>query len=116
VSGTNERKFAITPDGGVVHSQPDIGDQPEVRLRHWRVFEFPDGRRFVGDDGYSGRLSTVIETWRPEEALAITASGRRYYLVGPSGYFRDALWLLERWVRFNGVECPIDVTSEYHRG
>lgn len=77
--------WAVTPDGGIIHGQPSIEAQPDAHLRRWRVFEFEDGRCLFGDDGYSGRMSTVIQEWDSDISVAVMALGRRHSLDGVCG-------------------------------
>jgi hypothetical protein len=82
-----------------IWSVPSVEDEPVVRLTSWRVFELEGLRHLVGYHaaGYEGRVSTRIIEIQPGLRF-ITASGRVYLLEGPSGFDRDASYVLDRWL------------------
>ncbi len=93
-----------------------VTDQPVVRLTHWSVSEIDGGSRHVM--GWNvmdeeGRVSTAIERIDAETATLMTRSGRRYELVGPSGWHVDASWVWSRWCQARGVTRVTDVSAEY---
>lgn len=93
------------------------GDGPEtVRLARWSIREFESGaRHFVGHsmEGGDGRVSTAIVELDPVTRVALTASGRRYELIGGPGRCPDAEYVWNRVADAIGRgESWRDVTDE----
>jgi hypothetical protein len=97
------------------------GQGPEtVTLECWSIRQFEDGaRHFVGysRDSFDGRVSTQIVEFDIDGRTARTASGRRYVLMGPSGYNADAEYV---WNQVAGAlgrgQAWEDVTEELAPG
>jgi hypothetical protein len=99
---------------------PDDGPDT-VRLFAWSIRELPDGeRRFCGNSGYEGRVSTPILEFDPVTRTGITTSGRHYVLVGRCGWDRDgdyvwgramAAWRIESW-----RDVTLDLVPDARKG
>ena len=101
--------------------------EPAIRLTHWQVFSIPsldgEGRshHFNGRadrSGDPGRVSSRIVDFDPETMTGTTRSGRKYRLVGSSGFSGDPAYVWDRWASFNKVDPKkvINVTNEYEGG
>lgn len=92
-----------------------IVQEPETRLRSWRVIELLDGsRHLVGyaTDAREGRTSSAIREFDVGLLRAVTASGRVYELVGPPSVDPDADYVWARWRRINDIDEFADVTAQ----
>jgi hypothetical protein len=81
-----------------LHQPPSESDET-VRLESWSIRQFEGGaRHFVGFslETHDGRVSTAITELNVEAKTARTSSGRKYELVGPSGYNGDAEYVFNR--------------------
>lgn len=101
-----------------VHSR---GEGPEtVYLSHWSIRRFEEGTcHLVGRDraNFDGRVSTQIVELDIDGRTARTASGRRYVLMGPSGYNADAEYVWNRVAKaLGGGQAWEDVTEEVAPG
>ena len=98
-------------------------DEPELHLDLWWVFGVPssDGQ---GQDhhingfvipGFYGKVSTKIVSFDPEKRVAITSTGRKYFLSGRQGVNNDALHVFQKWLEIAGLaEAEVeDVTAQY---
>ncbi|KVO06433.1 hypothetical protein [Burkholderia ubonensis] len=97
------------------------GQGPEtVTLECWSIRQFADGaRHFVGysRDSLDGRVSTQIVELNIDGRTARTASGRRYLLMGPSGYNADAEYVWNRVAKvLGGGQVWEDVTEQVAPG
>ncbi|SEB61022.1 hypothetical protein SAMN02787142_0028 [Burkholderia sp. WP9] len=95
--------------------QPPNEDDDVVRLESWSIREFDGGgRHFVGYslETHDGRVSTAITELDAEARTARTASGRRYELVGGSGYNSDAEYVFNRVKEIIGNGQPWKDISE----
>lgn len=90
---------------------------PAIKLRAWRVVEVVPGNdhHFIGynmTEG-EGRVSSKIVDYDKSTRIGVTSSGRRYELVGESGFNMDAEHTYAYWQRINGVENDRDISEEY---
>ena len=93
-----------------------IEEQPVVWLERWRVIQAEGNvRHFVGFSiaDQDGRVSTPIVSFNAAERTGITASGRRYILVGQPGFDDDAEYVWECHSRVFGIKEVADVSDEY---
>ena len=93
-----------------------IAEQPVVWLERWRVLQADlVFRHFVGFciADQDGRVSTPIVSFNAVERTGITASGRRYILVGLPGFDDDAEYVWECYSRVFGIKEVVDVSEEY---
>jgi hypothetical protein len=93
-----------------------IDEQPVIWLERWRVLEANhELRHFVGFSvaDQDGRVSTPIVSFNKAERSGVTASGRRYILMGPPGYDDDAEYVWEQYAGFFGFKEVVDVSEEY---
>jgi len=93
-----------------------IEEQPIIWLERWRVIEADSrSRHFVGFciANQDGRVSTPIKSFDEATKSGVTASGRRYILVGPSGFDDDAEYVWKRYSTFWGFMDFVDVSGEY---
>lgn len=97
-----------------LHQPPSESDET-VRLESWSIRQFEGGaRHFVGFslETHDGRVSTAITELDVEARTARTASGRRYELVGGSGYNSDAEYVFNRVKEIIGNGQPWKDISE----
>jgi len=88
-------------------------EEPEIEILRWRVFETETGERhFVGVHAAqgTGRVSSTIIEFDILSRTGVTASGRRYVLVGESATDDEADYVWGLWARLNGVIFARDVT------
>ncbi|AQV92539.1 hypothetical protein BJN34_01340 [Cupriavidus necator] len=93
-----------------------IQEQPDIWLERWRVIQADrESRHFVGFsvEDQDGRVSTPIVSFNPAERSGLTASGRRYVLVGPPGFDDDAEYVWECYSGFYEIKEVVDVTDQY---
>lgn len=93
-----------------------IEEQPVVWLERWRVLQAElVFRHFVGFSiaDQDGRVSTRILSFNAVERTGITASGRRYILVGPPGFDDDAQYVWECYSSVFEIKEAVDVSEEY---
>jgi hypothetical protein len=93
-----------------------IEEQPVVWLEQWRVLQADQVfRHFVGFSiaDQDGRVSTPIVSFDAGERSGVTLSGRRYVLVGPSGFDDDAAYVWECYSSAFGISETVDVSDEY---
>ncbi len=102
---------------GGVWKTPDVTEQPIINLERWRAFEILEGplqgeRHLVGYnmDDREGRVSTAIISFDLTKRVCLTASGRIYHLVGPSGYDPDGDFVWQLWARAHRISAR-DVSS-----
>lgn len=114
----NDNVVTILMTGGIWKT-PGVAEEPEITVVRWRVLQIIDGplkgqRHVVGFNEIfaEGRVSTAIVSVDFDGRRCFTASGRVYYLHGPSGIDRDAEYVWRWWSAANGVE-GIDVSSEF---
>lgn len=97
---------------------PSVDEQPIVVLSSWSVFELPDGdRHFVGFHAAvsTGRVSSKIVDWDDQEKVGTTRSGRRYQLMGETGYDSDANYVWGAWLAGYKIDplSTTNVSSQY---
>lgn len=85
----------------------------EIHLQCWTIRELPSGeRRFCGFADYQGKVSSPITHFDPVTRTGVTASGRRYVLVGRCGYDQDADFTWQRLMRALKIRTWTDVTLD----
>lgn len=74
-----------------IRPAPPVSEQPEVRLSHWRIYQVEGAHRLVGYCLDSGcyRVTTPLRALDLDAGTAVTASGRRYQLLGPTALPED---------------------------
>jgi len=104
----------------IIHfNRPHEGPQL-IHLQYWSIREFEGGsRHLVGHslETFEGRVSTALVALDAESFTAVTQSGRRYILVGPSGFDSDGdyVWNIVAPIIGNGQPWR-DVTEEVMPG
>ncbi|MDI1278532.1 hypothetical protein [Methylobacter sp.] len=94
---------------------------PTENIVSWSVREaiFYNGdmsRHLIGFiPGKSGRVTSAIQTFCPENRTITTQSGRVYTLKGMPGSSDDGQYVWKYWSAGNFVIHDIDVTDEYTR-
>jgi hypothetical protein len=82
------------------------GEGPEIAfLKRWSIREIEGGGRYLTGwcvANRDSRVSTEIVELDADARRARTKSGRRYVLVGPSGYDKDASNLWNHVVKVRG--------------
>lgn len=95
-------------------------DDPVVRLRNWTIKQVAaKDMYFVGYDIHNRdvRVSTRIIELDVSTRSGMTASGRRYKLVGASATYGDSEWLWETALaRRPGSKAWRDVSDEFIPG
>lgn len=94
-----------------------VGWQPALTLVRWQVLEIKAGQRHLTGwfvDDREGRVSSLIRTFDPLTARAITRSSRVYQLKRPPGDDRDASYVWLQWAIANKVLEVRDRTDEIH--
>lgn len=101
-----------------IYTGAPVDDEPTITLGAWSIRETNTGsRHFVGFNlaSLDGRVSTPIVSFDPDTRTGVTASGRRYVLVGPAGFDRDAeyvwgwaarQWKVESWEDVSATLVP----------
>jgi hypothetical protein len=96
---------------------PDVLDQPDITIVRWRVLEITDGpckgqRHLNGycRENREGRASTTIVSFDQKKRICVTKSGRRYHLIGPSGFDGDGDYVWQIWSRSTPT---FDVSKEF---
>lgn len=106
----DELEAIIEPN---VWAPPDVEEQPSVQLNRWSVAELEDGdRHFIGWCG-EGRVSSKIVSYDKETKIGVTRSGRRYKLMGETGYSSDGDYVWHYWQQVNKVTSYKNVSEEY---
>ncbi|MGE8165981.1 hypothetical protein ACQKRQ_38300 [Paraburkholderia sp. NPDC080076] len=98
-----------------IHASSSVDDDPVVSLESWSIRESNTGaRHFVGFNlaERDGRVSTTIISFDSTTRTGVTASGRRYVLVGRAGFDKDAEYVWQWAVRQWRIEKWSDVTAE----
>jgi hypothetical protein len=98
-----------------VWSPASVDIEPELSLLSWRVVQTERGERhFVGirPDTTHARVSSAIREFEMDSMIGVSASGRRYRLVGPPGWTDDSAYLLMAWCLTYDVRTCCDVTAE----
>jgi hypothetical protein len=93
-----------------------VEEQPVVWLERWRVIQTDLGtRHFAGFsvEDQDSRVSTPILSFNGADRTGVTASGRRYVLVGPSGFDDDAEYVWNWYSSVLEVKEAADVSDEY---
>lgn len=99
----------------------DVLQEPFTILTEWRVYlvkadfnTHADTIHFIGFNGYEGRVCSPVVEYDSVQRRAITKSGRRYKLEGPSGYSGDAMYVWNEWLKMLGSNCKFkDITDQY---
>jgi len=98
-----------------IHASSSVDDDPVVSLESWSIRESNTGaRHFVGFNlaERDGRVSTAIISFDSIMRTGVTATGRRYVLVGRAGFDRDAEYVWQWAVRQWRIQKWSDVTAE----
>ena len=86
-------------------------DEPQTDMNRWIIAKVKrkdrdDFTYHVVGDTYEARVSSSIKQWLPEERIAITNSGRRYFL--PEDAFNtpgsDARYVFLNWLAMYGAK------------
>ncbi len=90
-------------------------------IRHWSIKEVIYGdsehptQHLVGyilEEG-SGRVTSAIQSFDPENLIIQTRSGNQYLLDGESGWNKHAEYVWGRWKSINDARDEQDVTEQY---
>ncbi|CAG4886734.1 hypothetical protein [Paraburkholderia saeva] len=98
-----------------IHASSSVCDDPIVSLESWSIRESSTGaRHFVGFNlaERDGRVSTAIISFDATTRTGVTATGRRYVLVGRAGFDRDAEYVWQWAVRQWRIQKWSDVTAQ----
>lgn len=98
--------FLFTQVPTSYHIAASVDDEPTIKLIDWDIKKDTAGNRyFVGTraDTGSGRASTAIVEFDPEQRRGRTESGRVYVLQGPGGLSRNGEYVWSLYKRFNGI-------------
>lgn len=79
-----------------------ISEQPSCFIDDWCIKETDKGRYFVGTEvpGHTGRVSTAIVEYDPDNKCGRTKSGRVYKL-GKPGYSKDGEYVWNWYKQVN---------------
>jgi hypothetical protein len=94
-----------------------VARQPALTLVRWRVLETETGNRHLTGwcvENQEGRVSSLVRTFDPATALAVTRSGRVYRLEGLPGDDRDASYVWLQWAITNKVAEVYDRTDDVY--
>lgn len=92
---------------------------PRENIIHWSVraaifYNGDESHHLVGFvPTRSGRVTSAIQKFSPENRTMTTRSGRVYTLLGMPGGSDDAEYVWQSWRAVNGVVRDRDVTDEY---
>ncbi|RQS59703.1 hypothetical protein DID96_35200 [Burkholderia sp. Bp8963] len=98
-----------------IYRTSSVEDEPTIYLAHWSVRKTGDGTlHLVGVNlvTQDGRVSTSVKQFDTERRVALTASGRRYELIGAGGYDADAEYVWNWAIRAWRIAVWTDVTAE----
>ena len=98
-----------------------IEQGPEVTLVHWQIFEVPFRgftrswtRHLAGwscEDRH-GQVSSVLRKFDPSSRCFMTASRRKYRVMGPPGFTDDEAYVWAAWKASWRIDEERDVTQE----
>ena len=101
-----------------IKTMPSVDSQPEIALTQWSAVRISaEGQHWDVLLGWCelndcGRVTTPVIEFIAEKHIAITRSGRRYRLAGPSGKCDDALYVYQK--TFGHIPHKrVDITDEY---
>lgn len=98
-----------------IYESAPVSERAEVQLECWSIREADTGdRHFVGVDVETlfGRMSTRIVSFDSRARVGVTASGRRYVLLGRGGSDADAEYVWARVTRALGIKQWRNITPE----
>lgn len=99
-----------------VYAAPAVADEAICELERWQILAWRGEQHFVGFQprAHEGRVSSAIQAFDTRARVGVTASGRRYVLLGPAGHDADAEYVLHWWIKHNRVAPSEvrDVTAE----
>jgi hypothetical protein len=98
-----------------IYSTTPVELEPTIYLERWSVRRTDAGDfHLVGFNvaARDGRVSTEVRAFDTVRRRALTASGRRYQLVGPGGYDPDAEYVWNWAVSAWEIDSWTDVTAE----
>jgi hypothetical protein len=93
-----------------------VDAHPVVTLVRWGIRETSSGRQyFVGYclENREYRVSTAIESFNRRTGIGVTASGRRYLLVGSPCIDREARLTWQELAVPRGIGESKDVSTEF---
>ena len=98
-----EARGELRPDG--TWPARSVAEEPAYVLVRWRLVSIQGSPRFVGYNctNGEGRLSSRVVALDVVAREARTESGRVYALEDPSGFDADGEWVLDCWLRRQGV-------------
>jgi hypothetical protein len=98
----------------IYQAGPD-GEGEEVFLACWSIRQSDiGGRHFLGFNvaEHDGRVSTPIVSFDPRTRTGVTASGRKYHLLGKAGFDKDADYVWGRAAKAWSITSWSDITHE----
>lgn len=105
---------------GGVHRVAPVSLEPVTVMSAWRLQQvnWDSGERtrhLVGRANREGRVCSDIRQFDLSTMTATTRSGRRYQLVGPPGFDRDAQYVFNVWLGYQEPGRAIDMTGALMR-
>lgn len=100
---------------GGLRPQAGVDEEPALTLAEWQAWRVTSGAIHLM--GYcvehgEGRTTTALVAGNGNYRRCITASGRQYTLIGPSGRNPDAEWVWSRFMRVTGLTAEVDVSEQ----
>jgi hypothetical protein len=98
-----------------IYASVSVDDDPAISLGAWSIRETDLGsRHFVEFNlpSLDGRGSTPIVSFDAGARTGVTASGRRYVLIGPGGFDKDAEYVWRWAVRQGNIGRWEDVSAK----
>jgi hypothetical protein len=103
-----------------IYASASVDDDPTISLGAWSIRETDAGsRHFVGFNlaSLDGRVSTPIVSFDADTRTGVTTSGRRYVLVGPGGFDKDAeyvwRWAVGQWKLGNWQDVSAKLVPDW---
>src|SRR5215469_503973 len=96
-----------------IYLSAGVDDVPQIYLECWSIRQTGTGdRHFVGFNiaNRDGKVSSRIIELDCTRRVGVTASGRRYRLLGRAGYNSDAEYVWNWYVKNHHIESWEDVT------
>ena len=94
---------------------PSIESQPRMRIFEWRIVEFVDGAVLVGllENGFTCRMTTLIERIDYKRREVTTQSGRIYELGGMPATNSVSGKITTARIKLEGPRFRRDATSKH---
>ena len=94
---------------------PSIDSQPRMSIFEWRIVELVDGTVLVGllENGFTCRMTTLIERIDYQRREVTTQSGRIYELCGMPATKSASGTITTARIKLEGPRFRRDVTSKH---